>query len=389
MRQDHSLFTSESVSDGHPDKVCDQISDAILDTLLKDDSQARAGIECLCGGDFVLIAGEIRTAADVDPGRIELVARETVRQIGYDFGSFSWDRLNVDVRVQPQSPDIARGVDAGTRESEGAGDQGMMFGYACDETDTFMPAAIEFSHRIMREIAARRRAGDLPGLLPDAKAQVTVEYSSEGPVRCHTILVSCHHQGHLDGNAVADLVRPAVLAAIPEQLIDEKTRFLVNPTGRFVIGGPQSDTGLTGRKIIVDTYGGAAQHGGGAFSGKDPTKVDRSAAYMGRYLAKNVVAAGLARRCQIQVAYAIGVPEPVSVMVDTQGTATVDEGRIAEALSSLVDLRPRGLIRHLALDRPIYRRTAAFGHFGRPAEADGGFSWERTDLHQALRSKLS
>lgn len=383
------FFTSESVSDGHPDKVCDQVSDALLDSLLTADPEARAGLECLCAKDFIVLAGEARSRAPIDMDAFAEIARRTVREIGYDFGGFNADTLAIDTRVQPQSADIAMGVDAGARESEGAGDQGMMFGFACNETDSLMPAAIDIAHRIVRHISTRRRAGHLPGLRPDAKAQVTLAYEGNRPVRCDTILVSSHHEENLNLDDVSGMLLPEIRAAVGEGLIDEKTRFMVNPTGRFVIGGPESDTGLTGRKIIVDTYGGAALHGGGAFSGKDPTKVDRSAAYAGRYLAKNVVAAGLADRCQIQVAYAIGVAEPVSVLVDTQGTGKAEEAAIADALTKLMDLRPRGLIRHLGLDRPIYRQTAAFGHFGREPGEDGSFSWERTDLAEQLQDELS
>lgn len=389
MGQETKLFTSESVSDGHPDKICDQVSDALLDNLIRDDPEARAGLECLCAKDFLVIAGETFSRATIDVEAFETTAREIIRDIGYDSGGFNANTLTIDLRVQPQSADIALGVNVGTRESEGAGDQGMMFGFACNETDTLMPAAIDLSHRILRRISARRRAGHLPGLRPDAKSQVTLLYEGYKPVYCDTILVSSHHEEWLSTGDVADMLLPEIRAAVPDGFINEKTRFLVNPTGRFVIGGPESDTGLTGRKIIVDTYGGAALHGGGAFSGKDSTKVDRSAAYAGRYLAKNVVAANLADRCQIQMAYAIGIPEPVSVLVDTQGTAKVSETAIASALMQLMDLRPRGLIRHLGLQQPIYRPTATFGHFGREPGQDGSFSWERTDLVDALRSELT
>ena len=388
MSKTPRLFTSESVSDGHPDKICDQVSDALLDRLLAIDPSARAGIECLCTKGILVIAGETRSNAVFEKEAIIKAARDTIRHIGYNFGGFNADTLTIETHIQPQSADIALGVDAGGRESEGAGDQGMMFGFACNETDTLMPAAIEFSHRIVRHISKRRRAGRLPGLRPDAKSQVTLVYEGNRPVRCDTILVSSHHEEKLSVGDVTDMLLPEIRAAIPDKFIDNNTRILINPTGRFVIGGPESDAGLTGRKIIVDTYGGAAMHGGGAFSGKDPTKVGRSAAYAGRYLAKNVVAAGLADRCQIQVAYAIGVPEPVSVLVDTQGTTKVDEEAIASALTRLMDLRPRGIIRHLELDRPIYQKTATFGHFGRQPDEDGAFSWERTDLVEALRNEI-
>ena len=386
MKMRSRLFTSESVSEGHPDKICDQVSDAVLDGMLALDAAARGGIETLCTKDYLLVAGEARAPSQFDAPAIEEIARGVVRQLGYDIAGFNWSSLKIDVRVHTQSPDIARGVDAGNRDSEGAGDQGMMFGYACDETPELMPAAIHYSHEILRNLARVRKSAAVPLLLPDSKSQITVLYENDIPKRIETIVVSSHHRESIGSDEVRAIVEPVVRETIPAGWIDDQTRLLVNPTGRFVVGGPESDTGLTGRKIIVDTYGGAAPHGGGAFSGKDPTKVDRSAAYAARYLAKNVVAAGLAKRCQIQLAYAIGVPEPVSVMLDTGGTATVDEGRIAAVLTELVDLRPRGIIRHLGLDRPIYFKTAAYGHFGRSPEADGAFSWERTDLVPDLRS---
>lgn len=389
MKKQRRLFTSESVSDGHPDKICDQVSDALLDRLLSQDSNARAGLECLCAKDFIVIAGETRSHVQMDNDEISGIARRTIADIGYDFEGFDAEKLTTEVRVQPQSADIALGVDAGIRDSEGAGDQGMMFGFACKESETLMPAAIDLSHGILKRIHERRRAGNLPGLRPDAKAQVSLLYEGHCPVRCDTVLVSSHHEERLSSDDVTELLLPEIRAVVPEHLIDDETRILINPTGRFVIGGPESDTGLTGRKIVVDTYGGAAPHGGGAFSGKDPTKVDRSAAYAARYLAKNVVAAGLAERCLIQIAYVIGVPEPVSVTVETQGTAAVDEARIAEVLTQAMDLRPRGIIRHLGLDRPIYRPSAAFGHFGREPGADGTFSWERTDLEEVLRTEFA
>lgn len=389
MSNSSTLFTSESVSEGHPDKICDQISDALLDHVLSSDPDARAGFECFCTKDFIAIAGEARSLSGLSSAMIAQIVRQTIREIGCTSPGFDADTVDIVDKVQPQSADIALGVDAGSRESEGAGDQGMMFGFACRETESLMPAAIDLSHRIMRRVSESRRLGKLPGLLPDAKAQVTLQYEGRRPVRCDTILVSSHHEQGMATAEVRDMLIPEIRSVLPEAMIDEKTRFLINPTGRFVIGGPVSDTGLTGRKIIVDTYGGAALHGGGAFSGKDPTKVDRSAAYAARYLAKNVVAAGLAERCQIQLAYAIGIPEPVSLLVDTQGTAQVDEARISENLMELVDLRPRGIIRHLELDRPIYRATSTFGHFGRAPTAAGAFSWERLDLVPDLERAFS
>ena len=352
------LFTSESVSDGHPDKICDQISDALLDRLLTEDREARAGLECLCAKDFLVIAGEFRSRSDLSPDDLDATARAVIGDIGYDFDGFDHKNCKIDIRVQPQSVDIAQGVDRGTRESEGAGDQGMMFGFACDETEHLMPAPIDYAHEILRHLRTRRRAGALPGLRPDAKAQVTMEYQDGTPVRCDTVLVSSHHEETLDLEEVRRRIAPEIRAALPDGLINDRTRILINPTGRFVIGGPESDTGLTGRKIIVDTYGGAALHGGGAFSGKDPTKVDRSAAYAARYLAKNVVAAGLASRCAIQLSYAIGVAHPLSIYADTYGTGAVDEAAIEAALDKVMDLTPRGIRLHLGLNRPIYSRTA-------------------------------
>lgn len=382
------LFTSESVSDGHPDKVCDQISDALLDLHIDSDAEARAGIECLCAKNFLVIAGEVRSHVSHEREKIEETARKVISEIGYDFDGFNSSDIEIDVRIQPQSSDIAAGVDRRSRRSEGAGDQGMMFGYACDETKALMPAPIEYSNKILRRMKQRRLEGVLPGLKPDSKAQVTMEYGDNESIRCATVLVSSHHDPDLSVEDVRSIIEPEIRAALGEGLIDDRTQILVNPTGRFVVGGPESDTGLTGRKIIVDTYGGAALHGGGAFSGKDPTKVDRSGAYVARYLAKNVVAAGLAKRCEIQIAYAIGVPEPVSVLVNTHGTSQVPESDISQTLIKLVDLTPRGIIERLVLDRPIYRRTSVFGHFGRHPEEDGGFSWEHTDLASDLKAAV-
>jgi S-adenosylmethionine synthetase len=382
-------FTSESVSEGHPDKVCDQISDAILDAYLSQDSNSRVGLESLCTKDHIVLAGEVRSAAKLSPKDLEQIARETVRDIGYDFPGFDWRTLQVTVLAHSQSPDIAMGVDAGKRKSEGAGDQGMMFGYACNETAELMPAPIYFAHRILQELAGARKSGKAAGLRPDAKSQVTMRYVNEKPVGIDTIVVSTHHSADLSQEDVRKLVLPVIETALPNGWRCSPDRILVNPTGRFVVGGPESDTGLTGRKIIVDTYGGAALHGGGAFSGKDPTKVDRSAAYAARYLAKNVVAAGLADRCLIQLAYAIGVPEPVSVYVQTDGGPGVPAEDISKALRDLVDLTPRGIIDQLQLSRPIYKPTATYGHFGRPGDNAGFFTWERIDLVEGLRRALA
>jgi S-adenosylmethionine synthetase len=383
------LFTSESVSEGHPDKICDQISDAILDSFLAADPASRVGLETLCTKDHVILAGEVRGPRELDRPALAEIARETIHDIGYDSPGFDWRTVNVTVLVHNQSPDIARGVDAGERASEGAGDQGMMFGFACDETPQLMPAPIYYAHRILEGLARARKAGATPGLRPDAKSQVTVAYENGRPARTETVVVSVHHDEALSRGDVRELVQPIVAEALPGNWCDGWMRLLVNPTGRFTVGGPESDTGLTGRKIIVDTYGGSAPHGGGAFSGKDPTKVDRSAAYAARYLAKNVVAAGLARACTIQVAYAIGVPEPVSLLVRTEGGDGLDASRLSRVLRELVDLTPRGIIRHLRLDRPIYRPTGAYGHFGRELGADGAFSWERLDLVDELRRTFS
>lgn len=383
------LFTSESVSEGHPDKICDQVSDALLDALLSKDPQSRAGIKTVCTTDYVLVCGETRSNHGLSRNDAEAIVRNRIRDNGYDFAGFDWEQLQVDVRLHTQSPDIAIGVDAGNRQSEGAGDQGLMFGFACNETPEFMPAPIHYSHRILEALADARKSGKAAGLKPDSKSQVTMRYANGQPIAIETVLVSSHHEAQLGAHEVRDIVIPVVKECLPEALIGDNTEYLVNPTGRFVVGGPQSDTGLTGRKIIVDTYGGSALHGGGAFSGKDPTKVDRSAAYAIRYLAKNVVAAGLAKRCTIQIAYAIGVPEPVSLYLNTDGTANADEHEISKVFRELVDLTPRGIIQHLSLDRPIYSPSAAYGHFGRQPTEDGKFSWERLDLVDELRRHFS
>jgi S-adenosylmethionine synthetase len=377
------LFTSESVSEGHPDKVCDRISDVVLDAYLAADPQARVACETLATTNHVTIAGEVRGPESV-LGRVEEIARGAIREVGYDQPGFSWRDCEIVCRLHAQSPDIAMGVDAGEKAEEGAGDQGLMFGYACDETAELMPAPIQFAHRILRLMADDRKSGRQPGLGPDAKSQVTLRYQVGRPVGIDAIVVSTQHAPELTQGEVREMVTPYLGRAQLEGWEIPKDRLFVNPTGRFTIGGPDGDTGLTGRKIIVDTYGGSAPHGGGAFSGKDPSKVDRSAAYAARYLAKNVVAAGLAERCLIQLAYAIGMPDPVAVYVDTYGTGEVDEHRLGGVLREMVRLTPRGIREHLGLLRPIYARTAAYGHFGRPPEEDGGFSWERTDLADSL-----
>ena len=386
MRKGKYLFTSESVSEGHPDKICDRISDAVVDKFLGADPHSRVAVETLCTTNRIVLAGEVRGPNSITHAVIEEVARACVREIGYEQKGFHWQKAEVQIYVHSQSPDIAKGVDAAGNKDEGAGDQGLMFGYACRETEMLMPAPIHFSHAILKSLAEARHSGAEPGLGPDSKSQVTLEYMDGTPVRAASVVVSTQHAESLTQDEVREIVRPHVLAVLPEGWMCPEDEFYVNPTGRFVIGGPDGDTGLAGRKIIVDTYGGAAPHGGGAFSGKDPTKVDRSAAYAARYLAKNVVAAGLADRCTIQVAYAIGVAKPLSVYIDTHDAGKVDEERLSKVLQELVDLSPRGIREHLDLNRPIYARTAAYGHFGRPPEADGGFSWERTDLVDDLRS---
>jgi S-adenosylmethionine synthetase len=385
VRNGSYLFTSESVSEGHPDKVCDRISDAIVDTFLTHDPHARVAVEALATTNRVVLAGEVRGPQEVTRDLLEQVVRAAVKEIGYEQDGFHWGKMAVENYVHAQSSDIAQGVDAAGNKDEGAGDQGIMFGFACRETESLMPAPIHFSHSILRSLAEARHSGAEPGLGPDSKSQVTLEYVAGKPVRATSVVVSTQHAGNLDQDEVREIVRPHVVNVLPEGWMCPEEEFYVNPTGRFVIGGPDGDTGLTGRKIIVDTYGGAAPHGGGAFSGKDPTKVDRSAAYAARYLAKNVVAAGLADRCTIQLSYAIGVSRPLSVYVDTQGTNEVDEKKLSGALQDLMDLSPRGIREHLQLSRPIYARTAAYGHFGRSPEPDGGFSWERTDLVDGLR----
>ena len=383
------LFTSESVSEGHPDKVCDRISDAVVDAYLAAEPQARVAIETLCTTNRIVIAGEVRGPDSITSETIETLARDAVRAIGYEQDGFHWRTADVNCHVHQQSVDIAQGVDSADNKDEGAGDQGIMFGYACRETEVLMPAPIYYSHRILQELAAVRHSGKEPGLGPDAKSQLTLQYENGKPVRATSVVVSTQHAERLSQADVRELVRPYVLAVLPEGWMCEEKEFYVNPTGRFVIGGPDGDSGLTGRKIIVDTYGGAAPHGGGAFSGKDPSKVDRSAAYAARYLAKNVVAAGFAERCTIQLSYAIGVAKPLSLYVDLHGTGEVDEARLEKALTEVMDLSPRGIRKHLELNRPIYERTAAYGHFGRAPEADGGFSWEKTDLADSLRRALA
>src|SRR5579871_3922707 len=393
MQRSSYLFTSESVSEGHPDKVCDRISDEVVDAFFRlgpkhgwAPKDLRVACETLATTNRVVIAGETRGPKEITPEILIDTARHAIRDIGYEQDGFHWQRANIEVLLHAQSPHIAQGVDAKDNKDEGAGDQGIMFGYACRETDALMPAPIQYSHAILKLMAEARRAGKEPQLGPDAKSQVTVLYDHGRPIEVPQIVVSTQHlDPGLESKHVREIIETYVRRALPDGLLTDRTVWHVNPTGAFVVGGPDGDCGLTGRKIIVDTYGGASPHGGGAFSGKDPTKVDRSAAYAARYLAKNVVAAGLAERCAIQIAYAIGVAKPLSLYVDCYGTGQIPEARLERLLSEVMDLTPRGIREHLGLNRPIYARTAAYGHFGRAPEPDGGFSWERTDLVDELR----
>ena len=396
MAQGDFLFTSESVSEGHPDKVSDRISDEVVDLFLGADPLSRVACETLCTTNRVIVAGEVRgpssivaESGEVDADQIEKLARAAVKEIGYEQSGFHWKDLTFECHLHGQSVDIAQGVDSAGNKDEGAGDQGLMFGYACKETSVLMPAPIHFSHQILQQLAEARHAGTVSGLGPDSKSQVTLQYEGGKPVRATSVVVSTQHDDGLEQAQIREIVRPFVEGVLPDGWMCPEEEFYVNPTGRFVIGGPDSDCGLTGRKIIVDTYGGASPHGGGAFSGKDPSKVDRSAAYAARYVAKNVVAAGLAERCTIQVAYAIGVSKPLSVYVETYGTGTVDDSKLVGAIQEAMDLSPRNIREHLQLSKPIYVPTSAYGHFGREATADGGFSWERTDLVDALKAALT
>jgi S-adenosylmethionine synthetase len=389
-------FTSESVSEGHPDKVCDRISDEIVDLYFRegvkagvDPYQIRVACETLATTNRIVIAGEVR-GPNLGAGAVEEAARAAVKDIGYEQDGFHWRNANVEILLHAQSADIAQGVDAAGNKDEGAGDQGIMFGYACNETPELMPAPLYYAHKILKLLSDARRSGAEKGLGPDAKSQVTVRYENGKPVEATQIVVSHQHtEEALTSDDVARIVRPYVEKALPAGWITPKTVWHINPTGKFFIGGPDGDCGLTGRKIIVDTYGGAAPHGGGAFSGKDPTKVDRSAAYAARYLAKNVVAAGLADRCTIQLSYAIGVAKPLSIYADLHGAGHVEESKLEAALMEVMNLSQRGIREHLGLNKPIYARTSAYGHFGRQPDSEGGFSWEKTDLSSQLRSLVS
>jgi S-adenosylmethionine synthetase len=389
MAQRKHFFTSESVSEGHPDKICDRISDAVVDAHIRALPEARVACETLATTNRVVIAGEVRGSPKVDATVVETVAREAIREIGYEQPGFHWKHAKVEVLLHEQSADIAQGVDSRDNKDEGAGDQGIMFGYACRETAELMPAPILYAHKVLRLMAEARRCGRETALGPDSKSQVTVVYEDGRPVGVSSIVVSTQHtDANLESEDVRRIVEPYAREALPEGWVTPETVWHVNPTGKFVVGGPDGDCGLTGRKIIVDTYGGAAPHGGGAFSGKDPTKVDRSAAYAARYLAKNVVAGNFADRCTIQLAYAIGVSQPLAIYVNLHGTGRIDERNLECALTKAMDLSPRGIRQKLGLNKPIYGRTAAYGHFGREPEADGGFSWERTDLVEAIDAAL-
>ena len=382
------IFTSESVSEGHPDKVSDQVSDALLDLFISKDEDCRTAIECMTTTNYLGIFGETRGPDTITKDLIEDVARQTIKRIGYEQEDFHWKNIEVDIRAHKQSADIAQGVDASGSKDEGAGDQGIMFGYACQETDALMPAPIQYSHDILRSLAEDRHAGILDKLGPDSKSQVSLEYRDGKPIRATSVVVSTQHAEGVSQSDVKEMVRPYVEKVLPDGWMCSDDEFYVNPTGRFVIGGPVGDAGLTGRKIIVDTYGGACPHGGGAFSGKDPTKVDRSAAYAARYVAKNIVAAGYAEKCTMQLSYAIGISKPLSVYINSHGTGTVPETVIVDAIGKIIDLSPRGIREHLQLRKPIYERTAAYGHFGREPDSNGGFSWEKLDLVDALRKEI-
>jgi len=393
MSRQNYIFTSESVSEGHPDKVCDRISDAVLDAFLSEEPEARVACETFATTNRVVIGGEVGLSDQAKlkdcMGRIDQIARDCIRDIGYEQEKFHWETVEVTNLLHEQSAHIAQGVNAADNKDEGAGDQGIMFGYAVRETEELMPAPIHYAHAILRRLAEVRKSGKEPTLRPDAKSQLSVHYEGGKPVGIGSVVLSTQHSDEAQtSDDIREIVEPYIREVLPDGWLTAKTEWHVNPTGTFVIGGPDGDAGLTGRKIIVDTYGGAAPHGGGAFSGKDPTKVDRSAAYAARYLAKNIVAAGMAERCTLQLSYAIGVAKPLSIYVDAHGTGEVHEAEIEKAVAECMDLTPRGIRQHLGLNKPIYQRTAAYGHFGRIPDADGGFSWERTDLVDLLKKAV-
>ena len=381
------LFTSESVSEGHPDKVSDIVSDSIVDDFMSQPNpeNARVAIETLVTTNKIVMAGEVR-GPDGYNCQYEELARNAVKQIGYEQVGFHWNDLSFESYIHSQSADIAQGVDSSDSKDQGAGDQGIMFGYACKETPSLMPAPIYYSHLILQDLAKARKEKSIFGIQPDSKSQVTLKYIDGKPTACTSVVVSTQHNEGLSSEDIKEIVMPFINNAMPSEWLSSDTEYHINPTGKFVIGGPDGDTGLTGRKIIVDTYGGAAPHGGGAFSGKDPTKVDRSAAYITRYLAKNIVASGIADKCLLQIAYAIGVAEPISIYANTYGTSNIDEAKLIKCVREIVDLSPRGIRDHLKLNQPIYKRTAAYGHFGRDADLDGGFSWEKLDIVDELKN---
>jgi len=383
------LFTSESVSEGHPDKICDRISDSILDLYIDADPEARVAVETLVTTDLVVVSGEVRSLTNITKQSIEETIRTAVKEIGYEQEGFHWKTLETKILLHEQSADIAMGVDSdGNAKKEGAGDQGIMFGFACNETPEFMPAPILYSHKILKRLADKRHSGLIDGILPDSKSQVTLKYEDNKPKYIDSIVVSSQHTEDCSQQRIQEIVKDIIQEVMPREWLKDSTSYIVNPTGKFVIGGPVGDTGLTGRKIIVDTYGGSAPHGGGAFSGKDPTKVDRSAAYISRYLAKNVVAAGIADRCTIQLSYAIGMSEPLSVYADLHETGKVSEQALVKALRGLVDLTPKGIRETLDLNKPIYTQTSSYGHFGREANSSGGFGWEKLDLVDSLSDAI-
>ena len=383
------LFTSESVSEGHPDKICDRISDSILDLYIDADPEARVAVETLVTTDLVVVSGEVRSLTNITKQSIEETIRTAVKEIGYEQDGFHWKTLETKILLHEQSADIAMGVDSdGNAKEEGAGDQGIMFGFACNETPEFMPAPILYSHKILKRLADKRHSGLIDGILPDSKSQVTLKYEDNKPKYIDSIVVSSQHTEDCSQERIQEIVKDIIQEVMPREWLKDSTSYIVNPTGKFVIGGPVGDTGLTGRKIIVDTYGGSAPHGGGAFSGKDPTKVDRSAAYISRYLAKNVVAAGIADRCTIQLSYAIGISEPLSVYADLHETGKVSEQALVKAVRDLVDLTPKGIRETLVLNKPIYTQTSSYGHFGREANSSGGFGWEKLDLVDSLSDAI-
>ena len=389
IKNSNYLFTSESVSEGHPDKICDQISDSILDLYLSKDPIARVAVETMVTKDLVIVSGEVRSSSELSNELIEKTIRSTVREIGYEQDGFHWETMEVKILLHEQSSDIAMGVDSdGNLKDEGAGDQGIMFGYACNETPELMPAPIFYSHKILKLLSEKRHAGLIDIIQPDSKSQVTMVYENNKPIKADSIVVSTQHTENCSQDEVSQIVKKVINESLPSELLSDDTSYIINPTGNFVIGGPVGDTGLTGRKIIVDTYGGSAPHGGGAFSGKDPTKVDRSAAYISRYLAKNIVAAGISDKCTIQLSYAIGLSKPLSIYANLGDKGNISEDRLVKFLLDLVDLTPRGIRERLGLNKPIFKKTASYGHFGRAPDQDGSFSWEKLDLVDILSNEF-